>query len=552
MKKKIEKYLESKRADPSIPILDQTGRFLIGNHFEGCLRATQLPGPNSKNGKVKPNRAFAGRPFGTPATLLCRPPNGMIPLTTPMPVPPSSSSTMLLKRQCDSMSEHFPPMGFTPHSMKRYKASDGTPRHLVQSPINMEALETFLNDLKGGYVKGVYYSALERRRIVEKAVKSGLPDALNGLELTNVEQSHLHNILRQGEYHSQFGKDHWTPQHHHHQHNPIGFMNPFVPHSSQSMQWTQPSPLVPMAHSFRGGFPPRHPREGPKMSIAHPTLKHSPLLRTKENRKGKQNGFYSIIILYFIPAQDTQYCQIALAILIFEETVSMSTTPATKSPFGVCTSEASEPFADPLIATPKPRRTPREDLNDSPFYHPTPQQQLTPGFSSNWGGEDAKLLRDTFSKGYSGINVSVTPGFMTSSSTRNANSSSHYANLPRFEVDAPTSRVFFKDQLPEHMDFRSSFLNSEETPYAIDDSTMTPGRPKSSGLVTGSGPDRIRANAMMEDGDHLLSTAILDTPKSPKVANALDLDQSLHHIDACIKSPLNFGSPTMKASPLRS
>lgn len=228
----------------------------------------------------------------------------------------------------------------------------------------------------------------------------------------------------------------------------------------------------------------------------------------------------------------------------------MPTTLGTKSPFGVCMSESNEPFVAPMIATPNPRRNPREDTSDSPFYHPTPQHPLTPGFSSNWGGEDAKLLRDAFSKGYGGINVSVTPGFMTSNSTKNAHASLHYLNTPRFEADFAASRVFFKDQI-DHMDFRNSFLNAEDTPYAVDDSTMTPGRPKSSGLVTGSGPDRIRANVMMEDGNHLLSTAILDTPKSPKVANLLDLDQSLHHIDACIKSPLNFGSPTMKSSPLR-
>ena len=287
MKKKIEKYLESKRTDLSIPIVDQTGRFLIGNHFEGCLRATQLPGPNSKNGKFKPNRDFPGRPYGTPAPRLCRPQNGMIPLATPMPVPPTSSSTMLLKRPYDSMGEPFPPLGFTPHSVKRLQDNDGTPRHFVQSPVNLSALETFLNDLKGGYVKGVYYSALERRRIIEKAVKTGSPDTLNGLDLSNVEQTHLQNILRPGSYESQFSKDHWTPQQHQHSHNPIGFMNPYMPFS-QSMHWTQPSPLVPMAHSFRGGFPSQHHRDGQRMSLVHPTLKHSPLLRTKENRKGRR------------------------------------------------------------------------------------------------------------------------------------------------------------------------------------------------------------------------------------------------------------------------
>lgn len=545
MKKKIEKYLESKRIDRSTPIVDQTGRFLIGNYLEGCLRATQLPGPNSKNGKFKPNRGFVGRPFGTPAPLLCRPHNGMIPLATPMPVPPTSSSTMLLKRPYDSLGEHFPALGFTPHSVKRVHGNDGTPRYLVHSPINLAAMESFLNDVKGGYIKGVYYSALERRRIIEKAVKNGSPDSLNGLDLTSGEHTYLQKILRHGTYQGQMSKENWTPQHHQYSQNPLGFMNPYMP-LSQGMQWTQPSPLIPMAHSFRGGFPPQHPRDGQSTSRAHPTLKHSPLLRTKENRKGRQIGTIFFEFRPFRMKLTPRICCLAI-----ETLASMPTTSEMKSPYGSSMSDSSEPLVDPLIATPKPRRSYRDNVNCSPFFHPTPQQPFTPGFSSNWGGEDAKMLRDAFSKGYSGINPSVTPGFMTSNATRNTHAASHYANTPRFDADTAASRVFFKDQLAEPMDYRSSILHTEETPFASSGSTMTPGRSKASGLVTCSGPDRIRVNAMMEDGDHLLSTAILDTPKSPKVGNIQDLDQSLHHIDACIKSPLHFGSPTMKGSPLR-
>jgi hypothetical protein len=90
-------------------------------------------------------------------------------------------------------------------------------------------------------------------------------------------------------------------------------------------------------------------------------------------------------------------------------------------------------------------------------------------------------------------------------------------------------------------------------------------------VVTGSGRERNRGNATLEERgklcfavresaclqislyapnvcppDNLLSTAILATPKSPKFGKGGDIDQSLHHIDACIKSPLDFGSPTMR------
>jgi hypothetical protein len=94
------------------------------------------------------------------------------------------------------------------------------------------------------------------------------------------------------------------------------------------------------------------------------------------------------------------------------------------------------------------------------------------------------------------------------------------------------------------------------------------------GMVTGSGRERSRVNANIEERgkhffcardnsihplgfsvlthalsslclDHLLSTAILSTPKSPVFGNGSDSDQSLHHIHACIKSPTAFGSPTV-------
>jgi hypothetical protein len=69
--------------------------------------------------------------------------------------------------------------------------------------------------------------------------------------------------------------------------------------------------------------------------------------------------------------------------------------------------------------------------------------------------------------------------------------------------------------------------------------------------VTVSGHDRLRGIQLDDERDNLLSTAFLDTPKSAKSGSMQDMDQSLHHIDACIKSPLNFGSPNLKGSPLR-
>ena len=92
------------------------------------------------------------------------------------------------------------------------------------------------------------------------------------------------------------------------------------------------------------------------------------------------------------------------------------------------------------------------------------------------------------------------------------------------------------------MELRTHSYDSieQETPFT----RTTTGLPQNvTGVVTGSGRDRNKLN--LEEREILLSTAILSTPKSPKFGGGLDVDQSLHHIDACIKPPLHFGSPTM-------
>jgi hypothetical protein len=187
----------------------------------------------------------------------------------------------------------------------------------------------------------------------------------------------------------------------------------------------------------------------------------------------------------------------------------------------------------PLPATPGTNPASRQGESScfSPFLYPTPQQtSSTPGISTNWGGEDAKLLHDTFSNGHA---------------VCSASSKSNITHTPR---------VFFKDQLTENFDPQSdnktnrSRSVNEETPFTNELAT-TPGRTKSNiGLVTGSGRERVRGSTtMIDERDNLLSTAILATPKSFKIGSIQDIDHSLHHIvDFSIKSPLHFGSPIMK------
>jgi hypothetical protein len=165
--------------------------------------------------------------------------------------------------------------------------------------------------------------------------------------------------------------------------------------------------------------------------------------------------------------------------------------------------------------------------------------------NAHWEGEEAGLLHDPFCKNsFEGVNPPVTPAFLAKESGMIPDAPP--STTTKFiSNNVNTPRVFFKDQLTETFDFQNA--DKALTPFTTRLAT-TPARLKA---VTGSGPERLRGNGSDDERDILLSTAFLDTPKSPKMGNIQDIDQSLHHIDACIKSPLNFGSPTMKGSPLR-
>lgn len=214
----------------------------------------------------------------------------------------------------------------------------------------------------------------------------------------------------------------------------------------------------------------------------------------------------------------------------------------------------------------------------------TPMSRKTGGFLSpnahandcwgtpGWGGDDANFLQD-----YLGSHSKGTPHYSAITPGR-----ARYPANP-FTIDRGTTpRVAFKDQLADKININtvpetrptpvsvSSLLvpvygqmhshphilrdtclllqqplvSAETTDLGTPGTATTPSR-KGAGLVTGSGRERSRSNAIFEERDSLLSTAIFNTPKSPVFSSGHDVDQSLHHIDACIKLPLDYGSPTV-------
>ena len=119
--------------------------------------------------------------------------------------------------------------------------------------------------------------------------------------------------------------------------------------------------------------------------------------------------------------------------------------------FEPCTkSDISEDFTEyPLLTTPSNTKASRHGENNyfSPFLLPTPKQTSTPGMCTSWGGDDAKLLEETFAKGY------------TICSTSSNKSGSEQQ-----------PRVYFKDQLSGDNDPHEGGdllckTEKEETPF---------------------------------------------------------------------------------------
>eukprot|EP00934_Nitzschia_sp_Nitz4_P007662 Nitzschia sp. Nitz4//scaffold2_size372955//117253//119511//NITZ4_000394-RA/size372955-processed-gene-0.490-mRNA-1//-1//CDS//3329546689//7652//frame0 len=420
MKKKIEKFLREKF--PKEPVRDERGIFIVGEHFEGCLRATQQATVPAKQNKGEPKS---------------QPPPYPHPYATAAPYHPYSTPMhpYNAKRSYEAMQGHM------------YSGYQYSKRVCTESPkpnnTDLKELHQFFQTLRGGYINGIYQSALERRRLAEKTAGDGSTSSLNSLNLTPEERERLPRLFRHKFLSPYKGR--------HHGMVPSGMMPYGYMHPVHAVY----GEVMPGSAVHMGG------------------LKPSPLSRTKEN----------------------------------EPTAPKS--PLVSTPCGK--SSRYSRGLSPLRPTPVHRGN--NDITATPSFAAMGKEWGTP----SWGGDDAKFLHECLSAKSS---YAVTPA-----ASRNSRSAMDSFDISLSVTKLATPRVFFKDTpLPE-------------TPSSI--TKTTPLRNKA-GLVTGSGRGRGRSSTDMEERDMLLSTAILATPKSPKSRKR---DQSLHHIDACIKSPLDFGSP---------
>ena len=264
MKKRIEKYLRGKNKDTTAPVMDDTGRYLLGDDVEGCLRAIQQPIAPLKAKKQSSNKGQSLE---------------KLPARFPVPValyPSKCRSNPLpsAKRRCNETGD------------TKSKSQSQSKRNCTESPTasrrDLDALSAFFKKLRGGYVNGVYHSALERRRLAETNAKSGIAHALNSLNLTFEEREKLPSFFKSKILAPYNG--------------PYPMIMPSLPPYGcglPAMQWGVPPPLYPIP-DLHGFLPiPFGPPLYPPPMSSNPHMRPSPLSsRTKEESKSKFHILY--------------------------------------------------------------------------------------------------------------------------------------------------------------------------------------------------------------------------------------------------------------------
>ena len=208
MKRKVEKYLYSKNIDGVHRLKDEeTGFLLIGTDVEGCLKAARQLATSGPGGS------------GTKGAALVR--------SRPNPLSIKVGSTAKKKRSlsvADGSLRKKPKVGqfsslFSPAVAPGSKTAgvdygNSIPKSAGRS-ITLDAtlevsaedkreLQKFCRVLRGGYINGIYRSAMERRKMFEASMSCpgvDLTRALNDLNLTAGERAKLpaffkENVLR--------------------------------------------------------------------------------------------------------------------------------------------------------------------------------------------------------------------------------------------------------------------------------------------------------------------------------------------------------------------
>ena len=172
MKRKIERYLYSKNIDGCHKLINADGILLIGDDVDGCVRAAResTVGAVTKSGDKR---------------------TGVKPVTIQVKTHPVSDKGPDRKKRKTELNSLFSPAV----APKVSALESSTP---VSSVTDKEELTEYCRTLRGGYVNGIYRSAIERRKMAQSATAGGkdITKALNDLNLTPEERERLPSFFK--------------------------------------------------------------------------------------------------------------------------------------------------------------------------------------------------------------------------------------------------------------------------------------------------------------------------------------------------------------------
>ena len=186
MKRKVEKYIFSKNIDGCHRVIDGNKRYLIGDDVEGVLGAVRQP-PASHATKD------GSRSKRVPTINVNKPSHPRV-----IPALPLSHTQSSNKRSLEASHSNAKLMfGASPSRPNIFQPESHItkrrPRPPKPSDQQVQGLKVFLSKIKGGYVNGMYMSALERRRMAERAPISVhmQPEVMSALNLSSIERKQL-------------------------------------------------------------------------------------------------------------------------------------------------------------------------------------------------------------------------------------------------------------------------------------------------------------------------------------------------------------------------
>jgi len=473
MKRKVEKYLYSKNIGGQHKLMDEQGRYLIGDDIDGCLQAARQQPASQIKAAVKPEPRSCSSALDTPLKIelgsrsSCG--NGGM-LNRAVATPPPSSLRRKRKAEFSALFSPAvaPKSRIKPRIGCRLSAanSDNSTRMVASSDDRKQLLE-FCRTLRGGYIGGIYRSAIERRKMAESTVSnesSDLTKALNDLNLTAEERDRLPPLIRR---------------------HIINRLDDYCAHQplKSSSQKKDLSPPAPSSSNQKSRTPlgvrldslATTPKSTSlKKVLLQPQLRPSPLKSNKENLDVSFNPFSP-----------------------FSKLDGNITTPLRKmKDFGLPPGSAFStfsPFSSPGLAA----------LTMTPATVGTGLPLAAP---SSWEDHDARILKETLSFG-------ETPGrkfdaFLDSSETESKLSSTK--ELERSKPFIPD--LDCRPTVTQDDDEANDQIIKTTLSFSDIDSPQEETVTKPSLVVTDSGPLRMRMKS--RSTDH--STHHFDTWQSPK------------------------------------